>query len=86
MSDPRALFLVLLAETLWIEQALADEELGRLRREASTTWVEQAVAEHEQRARLGVERVETLFRTLGVEPAATTSDAFRELRRDPLRR
>ena len=65
-----------------MERTLVFEALPRLHGQASATWLEQAVAEHEQHARLGVDRIETFFRTLGVEPVSAASEAFRGLQRE----
>ena len=81
MSNPRDLFLELLAEALWIERTLAFEVLPQLHREADSELLAAPLAEHLEETREHVERVSAVFVAAGSEPAAAASAALEGLRK-----
>jgi ferritin-like metal-binding protein YciE len=81
VSNPRDLFLELLAEALWIERTLAHEVLPELGRESDSELLADPLAAHLEQTRAHAARVEEVFLALGAEPAAASSLAFEGLRR-----
>jgi ferritin-like metal-binding protein YciE len=81
LSNPRDLYLALLAEALWIERTLVHEVLPELERESGSEWLAEAVGAHLEVTREHAARVETAFLAVGAEPAAAASDALRGRRR-----
>ena len=81
MSNPRALFLALLAEVLWIERILAFQVLPQLQREADSELLAVPLAQHLEETRLHAARVEGVFVAAGAEPAGAASAALEGLRK-----
>ncbi|HEX6761596.1 MAG TPA: DUF892 family protein [Gaiellaceae bacterium] len=81
LSNPRDLYLALLAEALWIERTLAHDVLPALEREADSEWLAQAFAAHLEGTRTHAGRVEQAFLAAGAEPASAASAALEGLRR-----
>jgi ferritin-like metal-binding protein YciE len=81
LSNPRDLFLQLLAEALWIERTLAFSVLPELEREADSELLATPLAEHLEETQRHVARVESVFVELGVEPVAAASEPLEGLRR-----
>lgn len=80
-SNPRDLFLALLAEALWIERTLVHEVLPAVERESDSEWLAKALGAHLEVTRAHVGRVEAAFLAAGVEPASGASDALEGLKR-----
>jgi ferritin-like metal-binding protein YciE len=81
LSNPRDLFLQLLAEALYIERMLVFEVLPQVRKEVDSEWLAEPVAEHLEQTREHAARLERVFLQLGAEPASAASPPFEGLRR-----
>ncbi|MGN6798072.1 MAG: YciE/YciF ferroxidase family protein [Gaiellaceae bacterium] len=81
MSNPRDLFLQLLAEALWIEQTLAFEVLPQLHREADSELLAAPFAQHLEETRQHAERVSGVFVAAGSEPAGAASAMLEGIRK-----
>ena len=81
LSNPRDLFLQLLAEALWIERTLAFEVLPQLQRDADSELLAEPLAAHLVETRVHAERVEQVFLASAAEPTAAASAALEGLRR-----
>jgi ferritin-like metal-binding protein YciE len=81
LSNPRDLFLALLAEALWIEHTLVHDVLPTLEREADSEWLAKPLGDHLETTRSHAARVEAAFLAVGAEPVSAASDALEGLRR-----
>jgi ferritin-like metal-binding protein YciE len=79
LSNPRDLFLQLLAEALWFERTLVREVLPRLVREARSESLSSALAEHLEQTRHHVARVEQVFALVGAESSSSLDEAAETL-------
>jgi ferritin-like metal-binding protein YciE len=79
LSNPRDLFLLELAELLWIERILEFQALPKLRDEARDEELRQAFVQHLEETRRHVGRVEQAFLSLRAEPASARSAALESL-------
>jgi ferritin-like metal-binding protein YciE len=81
LSNPRDLFLALLAEALWIERTLVHDVLPTLERESDSEWLAEAIGAHLEPTRGHAGRVEAAFLAVAAEPVSAASDALEGLRR-----
>jgi ferritin-like metal-binding protein YciE len=79
LSNPRDLFLQLLAELLWIERSLSFEVLPKLQRAIQSEGLAAAVAEHLEQTKAHGPRLEDVFRAVGAEPSSNLSPAVEKL-------
>jgi ferritin-like metal-binding protein YciE len=75
LSNPRDLFLQLLAEQLWVERTLAFEVLPKLERAATAERLVGILREHLDETREHAARLEQVFRAAGAEPSSNLSPA-----------
>ena len=76
VSNPRDLYLVALADILFVERMLSFEVLPELLRQVSDAELATALAEHREQTREHAERVERAFRLVGAEPSSGHSPPF----------
>jgi ferritin-like metal-binding protein YciE len=79
LSNPRDLFLQLLAEQLWLERMLAFEVLPQLAREAQSESLAHAFEEHLEQTRGHATRVEEVFRAVSGESSSSLDPAAKRL-------
>ena len=76
LSNARDLFLVQLAELLWIERTLEHDVLPKALDDVADEPLRQAIAEHLEETREHVRRVERAFLTVAAEPAASRTEVL----------
>jgi ferritin-like metal-binding protein YciE len=79
LSNPRDLFLQLLAEQLWVERTLAFEVLPKLERAAKAEGLVGVLREHLEETREHAVRLEQVFRAAGAEPSSNLSPPAEKL-------
>lgn len=79
MSNPRDLFLQLLAELLWVERTLQFEVLPKLHQAIASEGLASAVAEHLEQTREHGPRLEQVFRAVDAEPSSNLSPPVEKL-------
>ena len=79
MSNPRDLFLQLLAELLWLERTLAFETLPKLEGAAQSQELAQAFAEHLEQTRGHAARLEQVFPLVSAETSSSLDPAAQKL-------
>ena len=81
MSNPRDLFLQLLAEQLWVERTLAFEVLPKLERQATSEWLVGVLREHLAETKEHAARLEQVFRAVGAETSSNLCAPVEQLAR-----
>jgi ferritin-like metal-binding protein YciE len=76
VSNPRDLYLVALADILFVERLLDFEVLPDLLGQVRDAELAKALAEHREQTRGHAERVERAFRLVGAEPSSARSAPF----------
>jgi ferritin-like metal-binding protein YciE len=79
LSNPRDLFLQLLAEQLWTERRLSFDVLPELRKAVESEGLAAAVEEHLEQTREHGPRLEKVFRALGAEPSSNLNPPVEKL-------
>jgi ferritin-like metal-binding protein YciE len=81
LSNPRDLFLQLLAELLWIERTLSFQVLPKLQLEIESEGLALAVADHLEQTKEHGLRLEQVFRAVDAEPSSNLSPPVEALAR-----
>jgi ferritin-like metal-binding protein YciE len=76
VTNPRDLYLVALADILFVERLLDFEVLPELLKQVRDTELATALADHREQTRGHAERVERAFRLVGAEPGSGESAPF----------
>jgi ferritin-like metal-binding protein YciE len=79
MSNPRDLFLQLLAELLWLERTLAFETLAQLQVAARSQELSEAFAQHLEATREHAARLEQVFPLVDAEVSSSLDPAAKKL-------
>jgi ferritin-like metal-binding protein YciE len=76
LSNPKDLLVAQLSELLWVERRLAFDALPEMIKAVQDSELRQLLEEHLEQTKLHVERVETAFRDIGMEPSSAFSPGF----------
>jgi ferritin-like metal-binding protein YciE len=76
LSNPRDLLVALLSELLWVERRLAFDVLPEVIESVRDERLKKAFEQHHEQTKLHAERVEGVFRELGMEPSSAFSPGF----------
>jgi len=79
LSNPRDLFLQLLAEVLWLERTLVRAVLPKLAEQAQSESLAGAFAAHLEQTRGHAANVERVFELLGAETSSSLDEAAEKL-------
>ena len=76
VSNPRDLLVLLLGELLFVERRLADSVLEQIAFAVSDGDLRTVLEEHRVQTKRHAERIENVFRTIGVAPTSNLSRPF----------
>jgi len=76
VSSPRDLLVQLLGELLFVERRLADGVLAQIAFAVSDADLRAALEEHRLQTKRHADRIENLFRTIGIAPTSNLSRPF----------
>ena len=76
VSNPRDLLVQLLGELLFVERRLADGVLAQIASAVSDADLRAALEEHRLQTKRHADRIENLFRTIGIAPTSNLSRPF----------